>query len=362
MISKYNAKKSEKVRDQRSILLFESGIKTEATLKGYTYSLDQFLKFCKVIDYDSLVKIDPKKIQIMIEDYLMICKKKYSYGTIDNFFSAIQLFFTMNDVPLNFKKIRKMFPEREKPLGDKAYTTKDIKLLLDTTKTLKFKALIHLLASSGVRAGSIHDMQIKDLKDVGNGCKSLRVYHDSKDEYFTFISPEAVQALDIYFEQRISKGEKLSEESYLFLTDTNKKFSPEYVSITMCRLAKKVHDRKISNSSRYDVMASHGFRKRFNSILKMRHDCNLSLSERLMGHSTSIQLDNSYFKPTLDQLLSEYLKALPDLMIDESLKLKGELEKKQNEIELLKQNQDERILLLEAKQKEIAEHLKNLRS
>ena len=64
----------------------------------------------------------------------------------------------------------------------------------------------------------------------------------------------------------------------------------------------------------------------------------------------------------LDQLLSEYLKALPDLMIDESLKLKDELEKKQNEIELLKQNQDERILLLEAKQKEIAEHLKNLKS
>ena len=106
------------MRDQRSILLFESGIKTDATLKGYTYSLDLFLKFCKVTDYDSLVKIDPEKIQIMIEDYLMICKKKYSYGTIDNFFSSTQLFFTMNDVRLNFKKIRKMFPEREKPLGE----------------------------------------------------------------------------------------------------------------------------------------------------------------------------------------------------------------------------------------------------
>ena len=68
--------------NQRSLLLFESGIKSQATLKWYTYSLDLFLKFCKVIDYDSLVKIDPEKIQIMIEDYLMICKKKYSYGTI----------------------------------------------------------------------------------------------------------------------------------------------------------------------------------------------------------------------------------------------------------------------------------------
>ena len=171
-MSKYNAQKSKELRSQRSLLLFESGIKSEATLKAYTYQLDKFSKFCKVVDYDSLVKIKPEKMQIWIEDYLMICKKKYRFGSIDNIFSSIQLFFTMNDVLLNFKKIRKMFPEREKPLGDKAYTTKDVKLLLDTTKTLKFKALIHVLASSGVRAGSIHDMQIKDLKDVGNGCKS----------------------------------------------------------------------------------------------------------------------------------------------------------------------------------------------
>ena len=49
------------------------------------------------------------------------------------------------------------------------------------------------------------------------------------------------------------------------------------------------------------------------------------------------------------------------LIIDETLKLRDELEKKDNEIELLKRNQDERILLLEAQHKEIAEHLKNLK-
>ena len=360
-MSKYHTQKSKELRSQRSLLLFESGIKAEATLKGYLYQLDKFLIFCKVIDYDSLAKIKPEKMQILVEDYLMICKKKYSFGSIDNIFSSIQLFFTMNDVLINFKKIRKMFPEREKRLGDKAYTTKDVKLLLDTTKTLKFKALIHVLSSSGVRAGSIHDMQIKDMKDVGHGCKSLLVYPNTKDEYHTFISPEAVQALEIYFEQRTTKGEKLTEDSYLFLTDCNKKFLPEYVSITMCRLAKKVHARKITNSSRYDVMACHGFRKRFDTILKMRHDVNLSLAEKIMGHSSSIQLDNSYFKPTIEQLFTEYLKALPDLMIDESLKLRDELEKKQNEIDEFK-SKDERILLLESQLNEITAHLKNLKT
>ena len=115
-LDKYNETKSNEMRLQCSLLLFVNGIKSVATLKSYTDCKDQFIKFCKVEDYNSLVKIKPKKLQIMIEDYLMVCKKKYRYGQIDNIFSAIQLFFTMNDVTLNFKKIRKMFLEREKPL------------------------------------------------------------------------------------------------------------------------------------------------------------------------------------------------------------------------------------------------------
>ena len=106
-MSKYNAKKSNGLKNQRSILLFECGIKAKATLKAYTNSLDQFLKFSKVNDYDSLIKEDPKQIQIIVEDFLMVCKTKYRYWSIDNIFSAIQLFFTMNDVMLNFKKIIK---------------------------------------------------------------------------------------------------------------------------------------------------------------------------------------------------------------------------------------------------------------
>ena len=48
-------------------------------------------------------------------------------------------------------------------------------------------------------------------------------------------------------------------------------------------------------------------------------------------------------------------------MIDETLKLKDELEKKQNEIDEFK-SKDERILLLESQLKEITELLKNLKT
>ena len=95
--------------------------------------------------------------------------------------------------------------------------------------------------------------------------------------------------------------------------------------------------------------------------MKLRPDCNLSLAERLMGHSTTIQLDNSYFRPNDDQLFSEYLKVLPDLMIDEKYRLRDELEKKQNKIDEL-QSSKERILLMESQLSEIQEHIKNLKA
>ena len=62
-MSKYHTQKSKELRSQRSLLLFESGIKSEATLKAYLYQLDKFSKFCKVIDYDSLVIKKLEKIQ-----------------------------------------------------------------------------------------------------------------------------------------------------------------------------------------------------------------------------------------------------------------------------------------------------------
>ena len=54
------------MRNERSLTLFESGIKTESTLKAYRGYLGHFIKFCKVEDYDSLVKFGSEKMQIMI--------------------------------------------------------------------------------------------------------------------------------------------------------------------------------------------------------------------------------------------------------------------------------------------------------
>ncbi len=102
------------------------------------FGLDQFLQFTKVTEHDALVTLKDSALQVMLEDYLFHLKKTLSPNSIPPKFASLELFFAMNDKVLNFKKIKKMFPEKIKKSGFEAWTTKDIQemLLICNTETV----------------------------------------------------------------------------------------------------------------------------------------------------------------------------------------------------------------------------------
>ena len=92
---------------QRSIVLFQSAIKSEKTEKLYLRHLDKFRECFIIKDSDSLISIDSKKLQTMIEDYVLHQRKQnLAYGSINSQVCALELFFSMSDVILNWKKIK----------------------------------------------------------------------------------------------------------------------------------------------------------------------------------------------------------------------------------------------------------------
>ena len=212
----------------------------------------------------------------------------------------------------------------------------------------KFRCLIQFMSASGVRIGSFETMKLKHLKDMPNNCKSVLVYDDDKAEYHTFIHHEAVEALDEYLAYRTRLGEKITPNSWVIpsTSDSNKPVTTASIITQMNRFARQnlVQDKK---RGRYEIQACHGFRKRFDTILKSNYNVNINLAEKMMGHSTSIPLDNVYFKPVIEQLFEEYQKAIPELMIDDKFRLEQQLKKK-----------DEKINELNQKDKEI-DYLKN---
>jgi len=348
---------------QRSIILFESAIKSKYTKNTYKLTLDRFRKHYIIKDFDSLVSIEPKKIQEMIENYVLYLRNENkSHGLVKCVVCSLELFFSMNDITLNWKKVKKMYPEKQKPIGEKPYTTEQVNQILKLTNNLKYHAFVHFQCASGVRVGSFEEMRVGDISDWKDGSKLVRVYAGTMQEYYTFIHAEAWQVLEDYFEYRKKNGETITDNSWVFpqKNNTEKPISPQSLVAGFCRLTSKVLERK-KIDGRFETMATHGFRKRFATILKSNKEINLSISEKLLGHSTTVQLDNVYFKPTLDVMYEEYQKAIPELVLNESMKLKLELEKKNNELSSL-ESKDHRIEQLENTLSRLVLNLNELKS
>jgi integrase len=341
------------------MLVFLQSIKSEKTQKCYIGNLGFFLRFARekrlASDYESLLGISQEQGQILLEDYLFYQKKNgFTLSTINIRFASLKLFFSMNDKIFNWDKIHKMFPEPSKRGNNKPHTNETISKMLERIHVIDKKALLLALASSGCRVGMVEYFRLKDMKPMPNGCRSITVYAGTKDEYVTFITKEASEYLDRWLEQRQRNGERLNDYSLVF--DEKQQSYSSYFS----RLCKDNELCGQKSNNRHEIASLHGLRKRFNTILKSRNDVNPNIAERLMGHSLTIQLDNAYFVPTMDRLFEEYQKVILDLTIDEKYQVLNELELKNQHIQKLENDKDQKIKELEQKLEMISHHLKNL--
>ena len=352
--------------EQRSILIFRQSITSIHTEKTYLNVLKRFKEFYKIKDYDSLIGIEPKKLQIMIEDYMMERKKHCERQTLLTLVCSLNLFFSMNDVILNFTKLKKLVPKQERQFsGMRAYTSDEILDLIASTHTCVHKVLIYVLASSGVRVGFVEDLKIKHLKDMPLNCKAITVYADTVYEYTTFITPEANEKLERYFDYRKKNGEVLTPDSFVFLTEKGKPYTPMAVSQVLSRIAryKAKTTRSKTHKHRYDIMACHGLRKFFDTKLKLQTDLNPNVIERLLSHkSKKIALDTSYFRPTENDLFEVYKKGIPSLTLSKSSRLQIELNQNKERLATLENAKDRRIEDLESDMRLFKEFVKSIKS
>ncbi len=316
---------------ERSLLLFENSVKSKITFREYLKRLEKFRKFCNADSYDSLSRIEPAKLQEMLEDHIMLRKKQINPNSIPVEFFAIKSFLEINEVELKWRKVAKLFPAKIKKTGRRAYTTQEIQQILSTTTELRTRAIIHFLASSGVRIGALPELRIRHLRDMPLGCKAVCIYEDTIEEYWTFISSEAVKALNEYLNKRKSEGESINPESPVFrewefnLTKPVKAIGEKALIVCMQRALRRSGIRAPENkkSGRYDTMCNHAFRKRFLTILKNTPGIMNSTAEKLVGHrvyrdeeNNIVNLDDSYNVPTLENLFGQYKVALAELAID----------------------------------------------
>jgi len=325
---------------QRSLLIFENSIKSKYSLKTYKYHLEKFLGFSKIKDFDSLLRLDDEAIQVLLENYVMHLKNKgLTASSIKSYLCSPELFFDVNKRTFHRKILHRMIPEPDKEGNDLPYTTEDIQKMLKATTSKRLKALIHFLASTGSRPNVIVDpvLQFKHLYPMSFGCRAILLYAGSKYEQWSFLTPEANAVFQEYMEERMLEGEKITPESPIFATQKKfkdqkvKPLSNEASHIAIYYIVQKARIERIKTGNRYDKGMNVGFRKRFNTILKLENSLNASIAEKLMGHKGVFALDKHYLKPTRDQCFHEFVKAIRELTIDPTERQKVKIKQLEEE-------------------------------
>src|SRR5919106_1628124 len=145
----------------RSYDLFKNAIRSGKSLQLYKQFLYHFCEFIEmtteviVSRYNSNENAKESiKLEHMVEDYAMLLQsrvreRKISAQTCKVAISPIKLLCEMNDIILNFKKIRKLLPRGNNSAVDEAYSRDQIKRMLEFAD-LRTKIPILFMASSGM--------------------------------------------------------------------------------------------------------------------------------------------------------------------------------------------------------------------
>ena len=333
-----------------SYRIFIEGLKSPVTKAAYSYALLKYMNYLKITNPDDLLihQDNPKIIQDQIVEYMIQLKNpphSLRYATRSQYLAAIITYYDLNDVALSKKKIYRYLGEEERPIENRGYTTEEIAKMLEICDE-RTRAIVLLLASTGIRIRAIIELKVEDLVMVPDyHLYQVWVYSDSNQRYLTFTTPEAAKAIDVYLKYRERYGERLTPKSSLFRDQFDRE---DVVSIhdvkPLIRTVERItelHSEK--GKIRKNVKLTAGFRKFFDTQLIYAR-VEPRTKELFMGHS--IGLDDHYFTPGDTYVLQEYLKAVDNLTINEENRLRikvEELTKKKNEIETMEFKHREEI-------------------
>ena len=123
---------------------FYEAIRQEATRKTYQIYIKKFLDYAHE-DFDNLVKLPHSKIEELVFNYIIHLKDltertgKPSPNSYNTMTAPIRLFLEMNDILLNWTKIKRFFPAKKPVANQLPYTDDDVRELLAATTVLETK-------------------------------------------------------------------------------------------------------------------------------------------------------------------------------------------------------------------------------
>jgi len=285
-----------------------------------------------------LARKDPDIASNVIAAFIKEDKKRVEQGeissqTLPNHTKPIKVLLDANRVPIHWKSLNRLMPRRESKTKDRAYTREEIQKMLEVANDITDKVIILLFSSGGFRLEAWDYFTWKDViffKD-GDSYKgaALLIYSGDPESYWTFVTPEACRALELYRENwKADIGAYprpddplIKSVRYPVIRRLNQKGVRK-------RMDKIVHDiglrpRLLPDKKRHEVQLDHGFRKYFNTMLR-RAKVDYLDKEDMMGHSVGLEKHYERYQEEDFERFPEYQKAISFLTISEEERARDE--------------------------------------
>jgi hypothetical protein len=343
--------------------------------------------------YDK-AKSDPAWLQDSLIDFIMVQKERADEGkikesTIPNYYKPVKLFCDMNDIIINWKLVTRGMPRGIAAANDRTPTLDEIVQLLKYPD-IRVKSIILAMVSSGIRVGAWDYLQWKCIapvktKDGTMQAAKIVVYAGQPEQYYSFITLEAYEALREWMDFRASYGERITGDSWVMRdlwrttnmtygaklgyakTPVKLKSSGIRNLISKALFQQNVRPLLKEGQKRHEFKAVHGFRKFFKT--QAEQTMKAVNVEILMGHN--IGISKSYYKPQEKEVMEDYLKAVDSLTIDRANSNKhlekeiGELrEKNENNEYIIKsklQEKDDALIALSDQVMRLMEEMQQIR-
>jgi hypothetical protein len=339
---------------------FSYAISSEQTKEYYFRKLKVFLEYLEIpkepfedgvntlynqiqekgIDWFTEALID------FIVDYKQrVANREITAGTLRNYYKPIKLFCDMNNILLNWKLIARGIPSAKRAAMDRAPTLEEIHKLLEFPTDERVKPIVLVMVSTGIRLGAWEFLKWKHVTPITDNygkviAARLIVYADEPEQYYTFMTAEAYTALKQYMDFRAENGERITGDSWLMrnrwrTTDVSyggkfglaahpKQLLPRGIKSLIQDIYFRQGIRPLlqKGQKRHEFKAMHGFRKYYKTVCEqVMKPANIEL---LIGHT--IGISSSYYKPTENQLLEDYLKAVDSLTISKEYRLEKQVD------------------------------------
>jgi integrase len=316
---------------------FEMIDASEGTIKLYTFYMTKFCE-CVNLSPSQLIEESIKEIKQGLlpaerksPSYISkfkkcLAEKNSAPKTVSLAISTLKSFFKAFDIQLPSSiKIRKARLLKE---NNNFIEKEDIIKLVKNAQSLRDRAIIQCMATSGMARNEIRNLRFGDIKFDPSGIGIINVRRKkSQTDYVTFIGPEAVAALQTYLEER-NRNQKLKvkgDSDYIFVTyqaavgaTAGSQISNDVMTYIFSQLAKELG---YSNGKFLIKTRSHALRKFFASTLE-----NAGMPKNkidfMLGHTQS-GTDMAYFRTDIEALKHLYIKFLPYLTFEKTIEVRS---------------------------------------